>query len=229
VKYIYTFLLLLGFVFASHAQQSSVEHVEGKRLDKSKSHRIASPNRISSRDWERSNKLNNFGKGHSEKDDRDKYWSNRAAIIWVDSTGATVGRDLDAGLRILVKFENEPTVLSGLLEDSNCDANFVCKFSGGARWSKFGSVNYTSVDCTGTPYLDSSGSSGTTKFGVSIFDGGETFIYIADVSQSTLKIIRSTFTNGECLIAVSGSGSSVSPAMVVVPASTFGVEPYFLK
>jgi hypothetical protein len=226
VKYIYTFLALLGIVFASHAQQPASENAEGKNFDKSKSQRVASPNRTSSRDWARSHKSDK-----SDKHNRDKDSSNRAAIVWVDSTGATVGRALALGIGdILVTFDNEPTALRGLAADQNCDSNFVCTYSGGARWRNFPFVvNFTSIDCTGTPYLSSFIPFGTPKFGVPIFDGGETYIYIANVTQSSVQTTQSAFFDGECRSSLSGAANNVSPVIAVIPASTFGIEPYYLK
>lgn len=79
MKYIYTFLALLGIAFASHAQQPASGNSDAMKFDKSKSHRVASPNRTSSRDWEKSHKSYKFTKNHGDKDA-----SRPAALVWVD-------------------------------------------------------------------------------------------------------------------------------------------------
>jgi hypothetical protein len=221
VKSIYTFLALLGIVFASHAQQTASENTEGKNVDKSRPQRVASPNRTSSRDWASSHKSNK-----SDKYDGGKDASNRAPIVWVDSTGATVGRALDSGT-VLVKVENEIAALTGLITDVNCDLNSACTFSGGRRFSRTFEVVFTSADCTGAPLVPISRPSGARYDGIPIFDGGETFIYIFNVAQSPFLNIQSTFTNGSCFTTL--SAGNFSPVIAVIPVSTFGIQPFFLK
>jgi hypothetical protein len=223
VKYTYTFLALLGIVFASHAQQPASEISEGKILDKSKSQRVASPNRTSSRDWVRSHKPQ---KSAQHKGDKDS--SKPAAVVWVDSTGETVGRAVDTQGTVLVTFENELIALQGLTADRNCDSNFVCTFSGGVKWGSFFSIDYTSNDCTGVPYVFSS-SNGRPVNGVPIVENGETFIYFYNITQNTVQTIQSFFSGGECLATFGGFRSNVSPVTAVVPASIFGLTPFFLK
>jgi hypothetical protein len=246
VKNFYTFLALLLIVVASHARQPSSDDADGKRVDKSKSQRVASPNRTSSREWATLHKphdsdKHDVDKDHRDKDHRDrdhsdrghreKASSNRAAIVWVDSKGSLVGRALTGAFgrgKVLVTFKDEPTLLGRLEPDSNCDLNLACTYSGGARWGRFEAALYTSADCTGTPYIDSFSLFGTPKFGIPIFDGGETFIYIADVTQSTAQTLRSFFSDGACS-AFEGFASNVSRVNAVVPVSTFGIQPYFIK
>lgn len=223
MKHICTSLALLGIVFVSHAQQPPAENSDGKKFDKSKSHRVASPNRTSSRDWARSHKPSRSAQHNGDKDS-----SRPAAVVWVDSTGEPVGRAVGSQGTVLVQFENELIALQGLVADRNCDVNFVCTFSGGVNWSRFFSIDYTSTDCTGVPYLSSS-SEGRPLNGVPIIENGETFIYFYNITQNTVQTIQSFFSGGECSAIFGGFKSNVSPVAAVVPASIFGVPPFFLK
>jgi hypothetical protein len=229
VKYVYIFLALLGIVFASHAQQPASENSEGKNFEKFKAQQVPSPNRTSSKDWARSLKPNKSGEHKG-----DKVSSTPAAVVWVDSTGKTVGRALEIGSffgDVLVTFENELIVLQGLFPERRCDFNgdfCTLTFSGGVSWI-FSSLQYPSTDCTGTPYI-SSATTGRPINGVAIIDNGETFIYLYNVTQNTVQTIQSFFSNGRCSQSLGGSfPQNVSPVMAVVPASTFGITPFFLK
>jgi hypothetical protein len=229
VKHICTSLALLGIIFASHAQQPTLKDSQGKQIDESNSRHVASPNRTSSREWARSHNPTK-----STKDMGDKDSSKPAAVVWVDSTGKTVGRSLEIGggpSEVLVTFENELIALKGLFPERNCDFNAdfcTLTFSGGASWL-FSSVQYTSTNCTGTPYI-SSAPNGRPINGVPILDNGETFIYLYNATQNTVQTIQSFFSNGRCSQSFGGSfPQNVSPVMAVVPASTFGITPFFLK
>jgi hypothetical protein len=228
VKQICTFLALLGIVFAGHAQQPTLKDSQGKQIDESNSQPVASPNRTLSKEWARSHNPTKSTKDMGNKDS-----SKTAAVVWVDSTGKTVGRALEIafGEQVLVTFENELITLTGLFPERTCDFNAdfcTLTFSGGVNWI-FSSVQYTSTDCTGTPYI-SSAPNGRPINGVPILDNGETFIYLYNATQNTIQTIQSFFSNGRCSQSFGGSfPQNVSPVMAVVPASTFGITPFFLK
>jgi hypothetical protein len=227
VKYIYTFLALLGIVFASHAQQPTAENSDGQNVDKSKSQRVASPNRTSSRDWARSHRPN-----RSAKSDGDKDLSRPAALVWVDSKGETVGRAFGGGgplAIVVVPFEKEFAALQGLATNVDCDSNNVCTFGGGRTFARSFEVAFTSANCTGTPQAAIGSTNGTRYDGIPIIDGGETFIYIYDFTQTVfLQAIRSVFSNGSCFSTPDLAGP-FAPVIAVVPVSTFGIQPFFLK
>jgi hypothetical protein len=226
VKHICTSLALLGIVFASHAQQPTAENSDGKNFDKSKSHRVASPNRTSSRDWERSHKPIKSTKNNGDKDS-----SKPAALVWVDSKGETVGRALGGGGPlgiVVVPFEKELAALQGLSSNVDCDPNNVCTFAGGRKFLRFFEVAFTSADCTGAPQAAVGSTSGTRYDGIPIIDGGETFIYIFDFTQTVFQTIRSVFSNGSCFSTGDLAGP-LAPVIAVVPVSTFGIQPFFLK
>jgi hypothetical protein len=225
VKYIYTFLALFGIVFACHAQQPASENSEGKNFDKSRSQRVASPNRTSSRDWARSLKPNISAKKNGDKDS-----SKSAAFVWVDSKGETVGRALAGGGLgiVVVPFEKELAALQGLSVNVDCDPNNVCTFAGGRKFARFFEVAFNSADCTGTPQAAIGSTSGTRYDGIPIIDGGETFIYIFDFTQTVFQTIRSVFSNGSCFSTGDLAGP-LAPVIAVVPVSTFGIQPFFLK
>jgi hypothetical protein len=228
VKHICTFLALLGIVFAAHAQQSNPKDSQGKQIDESKSQPVTSPNRTSSREWARLHNSIKF-----TKDMGDKESSKPAAVVWVDSTGKTVGRALEIGggpTEVLVTFEHELIVLQGLFPERKCDVNgdfCTLTFSGGVNWN-FSSLQYPSTDCTGAPYI-ASATNGRPVNGVAIIDSGETFIYLYNSTQNTVQTIRSFFQNGRCSQSFGVFPLNVSPVAAVVPASTFGITPFFLK
>ena len=226
MKYTYTFLALLGIVCTSHAHQSASENFDALRFEKFKSDHIASPNRTSSRDWEKSNKSYKFTKNHGDKD---AY--KPAALVWVDSRGETVGRafggDGPLGI-VVVPFEKEFAALQGLSANVDCDPNNVCTFAGGKKFARSFEVAFTSVDCTGVPQANVGSTSGARYDGIPIIDDGETFIYIFDVTRSAFQTIRSIFSNGNCSRTPNLAGP-FAPVIAVVPASTFGIEPFFLK
>jgi hypothetical protein len=144
-----------------------------------------------------------------------------------------VGRALGIGggdSNVLVTFDNGLIALTGLVPERTCGLNAVCTFtfSGGANWNSFSSVLYTSTDCTGDAYISSIGT-GRPINGIPIFDNGETFIYLYDLSKNISKTILSVFSNGSCSTSFSNFPQDVSPVTAVVPASVFGVTPFFLK
>ena len=226
MKHIHIFLALLGIVFASHAQQPASENSDARKFDKSKSYSVASPNRTSSRDWEKLHKSYKFTKNNGDKDS-----SKPAALVWVDSRGETVGRALGGGgplSVVVVPFEKELAALQGLSTNVDCDPNNVCTFAGGRKFSRFFEVAFTSADCTGVPQANVGSTSGTRYDGIPIIDDGETFIYIFDFTKSAFQTIRSIFSNGNCSSTPDLAGP-FAPVIAVVPVSTFGIQPFFLK
>jgi len=222
------FLPLLGLALASQAQQPPEANALSERPGASKSQPVASPNRTSSRTWATSGK---GGKSRYQGEKNEKGEKNDfAAIKWVDSTGKTVGRAI-GNFAILTTFDNQPATISGLYPDQTCDANRVCTYqSGGARWSEFESVYYTTPDCTGRPY--SLGAAlGTPYLGVPVLDSGGAYLYFfkaVDVARVTLK---SLYSFNACFeIGIRGSfPTDAAPVSEVVPASVYGTPPFFLK
>jgi hypothetical protein len=218
VKHICTFLALLAIAFASYAQDPVSQDTSGKRLVEANSQPVASPNRTLSREWARTHKR--------IKGKDDKRLLKTGAPVWVDSKGETVGRALPEGGGMLVLFENEIAEIFGLT-DRDCDPNGDCTLTGGITWSKSFSLAYNSIDCTGTPYILNS-SPKTRYSGIPIFEGGETFIYISDTRQTTVEGRSSVFDGKNCF-RVSRFNPTGAPVLAVVPASTFGAQPYVLK
>ncbi|MDB5868828.1 MAG: hypothetical protein JWP96_1160 [Polaromonas sp.] len=217
-------LALLSLVVASHAQQLPGAASLSKQIESFQFPSVASPNRVDSATWASSNKFNR-NKHPGDKDGA----SGPPAIVWVDSTGKTIGRAL-ATNSMLVTYENQPAMLTGLESDRSCNAANVCTHqSGGNRWSAFYTVYYLSTDCTGTPYLPYSGF-GTPYVGVPVIDGDATYIYILKVTDTTRVNVNSSYVNNTCRSVRGGVfPSDAAPVTAVVPASTFGAAPYFLK
>jgi hypothetical protein len=231
VKNTCTALALMGIVFAGYAQQPAGKNAIGQQIDEPNSQPVASSNRTSSKDLARSLKANSFNKNNDDKDP-----SKTAALVWVDSMGKTLGKaivgtPLGIPSAMLVPFENELAILEGLESVVKCDQNGVCTSPVGITWraDRF-SLLYTSADCTGTPYA-TVGTYGTAFKGFPIMDSGETFIYVFKISQATRVSIRSSFntTRKSSCASVGPLPINAIPVAAVVPASTFGTEPYFLK
>ena len=141
-------LSLLGLALGGHAQQPPEANAPSAKLDASKSP-VASPNRTSSRTWATSGKGDKSRHQVEKREKGDR--ADSAAIKWVDSSGRTMGRAI-GNFAILATFDNQLATITGLEADQICDANRVCTYqSGGARWSEFQGVYYTTPDCTGTP------------------------------------------------------------------------------
>jgi hypothetical protein len=220
VKHICTSLALIGITFTCYAQEPVSQDSSEKRLVETKPQPVASPNRTSSREWAGSHKPNK-----AIKDNDDKASPKTGALVWVDSKGETVGRALPGNGGMLVPFENDFAEISGFT-DRDCDPTGNCTLSGSMTWGK-GQLAYNSGDCTGTPYVLRT-PFGARYAGISIVEGGETFIYISDTTQTTLQGRNSVFDGKNCFRA-SRFNPTGAPVIAVVPASTFGTQPYTLK
>ncbi|CDS51704.1 hypothetical protein [Polaromonas sp. CG9_12] len=221
-------LSLLTLALASHAQLPPEASAPPAKPDVSRSERVASPNRTSSRTWADSGKADKH-RHQSEKSDKgDK--ADKAAIKWVDSTGRTMGRAIGSSA-ILTTFDNQLATITGLYPDQTCDANRVCTYpSNGARWTEFESVYYTTADCTGLPY-SLSGAMGTPYLGIPVVDSGGAYLYFFKAVDTTRVTLRSSYSNNVCAqIGIRGAfPTDAAPVSDVVPASTYGTPPFFLK
>lgn len=219
------FLSFLCLALGSHAQQPTEAGAPAAKPDLSKSQPVASPNRTTSQTMVASAK-GVKSRQHGAKGDK----ADSAPIVWVDSTGRTVGRAI-GNFGILTTFDNQPATLTGLYPDQSCDANRVCtNSSGGAQWSPFESVYYTTSDCTGIPH--SVGSAlGTPYLGVPITDSGGTYLYFFKAVDTTRVTLRSRYSTDGCfVIGIRGAfPTDAIPVSDVVPATTYGTPPFFLK
>lgn len=219
-------LSLLGLTMASHAQQPPEAHAPFGKPDMSRAERVASPNRTTSRAWAN---LGKAGKARQQGEKGEKS-AKADAIVWVDSTGRTIGRAI-GNFGILATFDNQLATLTGLYPDQTCDANRVCTNpSNGAKWSEFESVYYTSSDCTGTPY-SVSGALGTPYLGVPITDSGGTYLYFFKSVDTTRVTLFSRYSTDGCfVIGIRGAfPTDAIPVSDVAPASNYGTPPFFLK
>jgi hypothetical protein len=222
------FLSLLGLALGSHAQQPPAANASSGKPDLSRSEPVASPNHTSSRTWATSGK-GGKARQHGDRGDRGGK-ADSAAIVWVDSTGRTVGRAI-GNFGILTTFDNQLATLTGLSPDQSCDANRVCTSpSNGARWSEFESVYYTTPDCTGIPY-SLGGALGTPYLGVPITDSGGTYLYFFKAVDTTRVTLHSRYSTDGCfVIGIRGAfPTDAAPVSDVVPATTYGTPPFFLK
>ena len=229
MKYPAIFLSLVGMAFASQAQQAPEARAPSGKPDASNAQQVASPNRTSSRTWAASNK----GGKHRQQGERGETGDRGGrgdAIIWVDSTGKPVGRAI-GNSAILTTFDNQLATITGLYPDQTCDANRVCTYpSNGARWSEFESVYYTTPDCTGIPY-SLSAAMGTPYLSVPVVDSGGAYLYFFKAVDTTRVTLRSNYSNNACcVIGIRGAfPTDAAPVSDVVPASTYGMPPFFLK
>ena len=218
-------LSFLTLALESHAQQPPQASTASGKPDASNSQPVASPNRTSSRTWATSGK---GGKSRHQGEKSEK--ADSAAIKWVDSTGKTMGRAI-GNHAILTTFDNQLATITGLYPDQTCDADRVCTYpSNGARWSEFESVYYTTPDCTGMPY-SLSAAMGTPYLGVPVVDSGGAYLYFFKAVDTTRITLRSNYSNNACfVIGIRGAfPTDAAPVSDVVPASTYGTPPFFLK
>ena len=228
MKHLLAALALVSIVHNSNAQQAPGEISQLKQLEALRSQQVSSPNRITSITLANTSKLSDVNKLlggiglHSNT-------GNKSAIIWIDSTGRVIGRALGSS-SILTSYENQLATLTGLEADQTCDKSGVCSYkSGGTRWSPYYSVYYLSTNCTGTPYLPYGGF-GTPFVGIPVIDGDSAYIYILKVMNTSRVEVNSSYVNNTCHLIRGGSlPLDAAPVTIVVPASTFGTPPYFLK
>ena len=216
---------LLGLACASHAQQAPQVSAASGTPDASNSQPVASPNRTSSQTWTTSGK-GGKSRHHGAKSEK----AESAAIKWVDATGRTMGRAI-GNYAVLTTFDNQLATITGLYPDQTCDANRVCTYpSNGARWSEFETVYYTTPDCTGTPY-SLFVAMGTPYIGLPVVDSGGAYLYFFKAVDTTRVTLRSNYSNSACFeIGIRGAfPTNAAPVSDVVPASTYGTPPFFLK
>ena len=216
------FLAMLGASLASHAQQPPASGATPAAIDASKAQQVASPNRTASPTWVASGKA---GKARHQGEKADA-----GPIVWVDSTGRTVGRAI-GNFAILTMYDDQLATITGLGSDSHCDANRVCTFaSNGARWSEFEAVYYTSSDCTGVPYALGA-ALGTPYVGIPITDSGGTYLYFFKAVDTTRVTLNSRYSSNTCsALGIRGAfPTDAIPVSGVLPASNYGTPPFFLK
>lgn len=224
-------LSFLCLALGSHAQQPPQADVPSGKPDAANSQPVASPNRTTSRNWATSGK-GSKSRHQGEKGEKGEKSGkgDAAAIVWVDSTGRTVGRAI-GNYAILTTFDNQLATLTGLYPDQTCDANRGCTYpSNGARWSEFESVYYTTSDCTGIPY-SVGGALGTPYLGVPITDSGGTYLYFFKAVDTTRVILNSRYSTDGCFVTgIRGAFlTNAIPVSDVVPGPTYGTPPFFLK
>ena len=233
MKYRAIFLPLVGLAFASQAQQAPETSAPSGKPDASSAQQVASPNRTASRTWAAAGKADKADKlRHGDKSERGENGEKRglAPIIWVDSTGRTVGRAI-GNFAILATYDNQVATIVGLGPDSKCDASRGCTYaSNGANWSEFESVYYTTTDCTGTPY-SIGGAIGTPYRGIPITDNGGTYLYFFKAVDTIRVVLGSRYSTSGCFVIGSrgASPTDAAPVSDVVPATTYGTPPFFLK
>ena len=234
------FLALLGASLSSHAQQPPDSGSPSGKIETSPAQQVASPNRTHSQTWATSNKGGKTGR--SDRDDRDDRGdrgsrtrqaverTDQAPIVWVDSTGRTMGRAI-GNFAILATYDHQLATLTGLGSDSKCDATQGCIYaSNGAKWSEFESVYYTTTDCTGIPY--SVGAAvGTPYLGIPITDSGGTYLYFFKAVDTTRVILGSRYSTSGCFVIGSRGAflTNAVPVSNVVAATAYGTPPFFLK
>ena len=224
-------LSLLTLALGSQAQLPPETSAPSDKSDLSRLERVAGPNRTSSRAWATSAKEGKF-KNQNEKAEKAERGDKveTAAIKWVDSTGRTMGRAI-GNYAILATFDNQLATIVGLGSDSKCDPIRGCTYaSNGANWSEFESVYYTTADCTGTPY-SVGGAIGTPYRGIPITDSGGTYLYFFKAVDTTRVILGSRYSTSGCFVIGSRGAfpTDAAPVSDVVPATTYGTPPFFLK
>jgi hypothetical protein len=227
MKSIATSLVLISIAMASHAQQTPGASPQSKSIDTSRLQGVAGPNRTASMTMADSGKSGRHWHGGRNWDS-----SGADAILWVDSTGRTIGRAISSNT-VLLNYENQLTALTGLEADQTCTVNGCVYNNAGNRWSSSSSVYYPSADCTGTPYLQPYlpyGGFGTPSVGIPVVDGDTTYIYLFKVTDTKRVTVGSSYSNHICYFIRSGFFElDAAPVTAVVPASAFGQQPYFLK
>ena len=217
----------LGLALSSQAQQNPEPASGLAKIDTSNASQVASPNRTASRTWATSGNARHGDKGErGERGERGKL----APIVWVDATGRTVGRAI-GNFAILTTYDNQLATLTGLGADNKCDASRGCTYaSNGANWSEFESVYYTTTDCTGTPY-SVGGAIGTPYRGIPITDNGGTYLYFSKAVDTIRVVLGSRYSTNGCFVIGSrgASPTDAAPVSDVVPATTYGTPPFFLK
>jgi len=219
MKPLLTSLALLGLALTGQAQPLPGPGARGP----GGLQQVASPNRTASgalANADKADRARRADKGGKVSTD---------AIVWVDATGRTVGRAINTNA-VLLTYDGQPTILTGLEVDQVCDAGGVCSYaSSGNRWSSYFSVYYTSPDCSGTPYLPYGGF-GTPYVGVPVVDADGTYIYLLKVTDTVRVNAASSYSNNTCSAIRGGElPLDAAPVSAVVPASSFGRPPYFLK
>lgn len=223
------FLSLAGLALAGHAQQQPPANLPASQLDMAQ--KIPSPNRTSSATWVTSSKRdlskrNGDARGYGDRN----LQADNAAIKWVDSTGRMIGRAI-GNYAILATYDNQLATLTGLSSDNKCDPIRGCTYaSNGANWTEFESVYYTTEDCTGTPH-SIRGAVGTPYLGIPITDSGGTYLYFFKAVDTIRVALSSRYSTSGCFVIGSRGASPTDavPVSNVVPATTYGTPPFFLK
>jgi hypothetical protein len=152
------------------------------------------------------------------------------AVGLIDVTGAEVGR---YHFTAQAPWGGGPSAT--LLTTFNDEALAVGPLIGGVdglRWGYNWSLGpyYESVDCSGPGYIADIGVGGAKYFGLAFQEDGARYIFIAQ-SGTQVVTLRSLydFAGSTCELRNQPIATLASPIVSVVPASTFGVEPFVLK
>lgn len=148
-----------------------------------------------------------------------------AALVWVDATGKTLGRFANEG-SMVASYNDQLAVIPGLTGLS-CTGD-VCVYEGGARWSSDFALYYESGNCSLTPYATNY-TPATPYIGIPIKDAGITYLYYFRMADLAVRTMYSRFDGLQCSAIEGGFTSRLAPSVGVVPASTFGVEPFTVK
>lgn len=226
MKSVFTSLTFLAIAASSQAHQSLPDIRDGKKVDPAVARQIASPNRTSSQTW--ANNHRRFKNDHPNKNRVERAAAVQPGpVLWVDANGKTLGRAL-AETSVLVPYEDQTAVLDGLSSDRVCDVKGTCTFPGGMNWSDYFAVYYPSRDCTGPAY-STVATAATPYKGIPVKDNGETFIYMARGADNVSIETKSYFTDGTCYAYTQPYPVYAAPVTAVLPASTFGTGPYYIK
>jgi hypothetical protein len=218
-------LAFLGAATAGVAQQAPPQP---PGLDLSRSVPVGSPNRSASASLAAGFGAANLGVG------RGLGSGPTHALVWVDSTGKTVGR-ANGSWAIVTTYNNELATILGLEPDRRCDLSTgACTYqSGGITWPTSFSLSlyYVTADCTGAPYTFPEAHLplviGTPVYGLAVVEGGAPYIYWSRITETARISIGSVLASGTCFMG--GWAANLAPVINVTPGSALGTAPFLLK
>jgi hypothetical protein len=150
------------------------------------------------------------------------------ALVFVDSTGKVVGRAI-GDEALLASWEGQPLTITGVnYLRRSCATPGACLGPGdGGAWGTDGWLGYVDLNCTGDPLVPARMPGVFTAH--PFFDGGHFYLYISRPAQLRDLVIHSHYSGGQCSNLPGGSNMPAVPVTAVVPASTYGTPPFFLK
>lgn len=220
-KTIALFLGLTGMLpgIAQNIQDSDISH-----FVRSDGAQVASPNRNTFQSMAATSRLSQTHTGST------------SALLIVDANGKTVGRAFGSEPVVISIYNNQ---LIGILGLSGYITGGQMAISGAMNWSPYGyETYYTSIDCSGPPLFPVSRLHGTPYIGVVVRDAydGPAQIAVINASNVAQILYGSTYSNGPggsaCRVRSDFPGTYplyFAPAEAIIPASTFGTPPFWLK